>query len=104
MDKIVYLIGTGATMAEMEHQGIESYLSMPVIDEAVYEMSESHGGKYKQLHDNFSEEMTKIQSQINNRNIQFKEQLSNQLWHFLYTHINQIDYRFRDFFIEKGVT
>ncbi len=54
MDKIVYLIGTGATMAEMEHQGIESYLSMPVIDEAVYEMSKSHGGKYKQLHDNFA--------------------------------------------------
>lgn len=54
MDKIVYLIGTGATMAEMEHQGIESYLSMTEIDEAIYEMSKNDGGKYEQFHDNFA--------------------------------------------------
>lgn len=54
MNKVVYLIGTGATMAEMEHQGLESRLSMTEIDEAVYEMSKSDGGKYKELHDNFA--------------------------------------------------
>lgn len=54
MDKILYLIGAGAAMAEMEHQGIESHLSMEDIGEAVYEMSKTEGGKYARLHDDFS--------------------------------------------------
>jgi hypothetical protein len=54
MDKILYLIGAGAAMAEMEHQGIESRLRMEDIDEAVYQMSKLEGGKYAQLHDDFA--------------------------------------------------
>ena len=59
---------------------------------------------HKVLHEKFSNEITKIQSQINNRNIKFKEKLSNELWGYLYKHINEVDYQYRDFFIEKGVT
>lgn len=54
MDRILYLVGAGATMAEMEHQGIESRLSMEDIDKAVYEMSKTEGGKYAQLHDEYA--------------------------------------------------
>lgn len=54
MDRILYLVGSGATMAEMEHQGIERHLSMEDIDEAVYKMSKIVDGKYARLHDYFS--------------------------------------------------
>ena len=50
----MYLVGSGATMAEMEHQGIESHLSMTEIEEAVYKMSKAADGKYARLHDDLS--------------------------------------------------
>jgi len=53
MDKIVYLIGTGATMAEMNHQGVESYLTMTEIEKNILRMSNEIEGKYKELRNNF---------------------------------------------------
>lgn len=53
MDKIVYLIGSGATMAEMQHEGIESYLKMTEIEKGILEMSINANGKYAELHDRF---------------------------------------------------
>lgn len=59
---------------------------------------------HKKLHDKFSAEMIKIQSQINNRNIKFKKKLSSMLWDWLYRHINTVDYQYREFFKEKGLS
>ena len=53
MDTIVYLFGAGATVAEMQFQGIEHHLSMEDIGEAVYRMSSDQGGTYAALHDSF---------------------------------------------------
>lgn len=58
---------------------------------------------HKRQHDHFVDEMANIQSQINNRNIKFKASLSTLLWDWLYKHINEVDYHYRDFFLEKGV-
>lgn len=58
---------------------------------------------HKRLHDKFVEEMAKIQSQINNRNVKFKGSLSTLLWNWLYGHINEIDFRYREFFLSQGV-
>ncbi len=59
---------------------------------------------HKKKHDNFVEELLKIKMQINGRNIKFKKKLSTMLWDWLYQHINETDYAYRDFFIEKGVS
>ena len=56
---------------------------------------------HKKLHDKFSAEMIKMQSQINNRNIKFKKKLSSMLWDWLYNHINTVDYQYREFFQKK---
>lgn len=58
---------------------------------------------HKKLHDKFSAQMIKLQSDINNRNIKFKKKLSSLLWDWLYHHINEIDYQYRDFFLSKGL-
>jgi len=58
---------------------------------------------HKKLHDKFSADMVKIQAQINNRNITFKKKLSSLLWDWLYKHINEVDYRYREFFRSKGL-
>jgi len=58
---------------------------------------------HKRLHDKFIDEMAKIQSQINNRNIKFKGKMNTLLWNWLYVHINDVDFRYRDFFLSKGV-
>lgn len=59
---------------------------------------------HKNQHDKFVEELAKIQSQINNRNIRFKGKLGTLLWDWLYHHINEVDYGYREFFREKGLT
>ena len=59
---------------------------------------------HKKLHDKFSAEMVKLQSDINNRNIKFKTKMSSLLWDWLYHHINEIDYQYRDFFLSKGLS
>lgn len=55
MDKIVYLFGTGSTMGEMQHQGIEGYyhLGMTEIEKNILQLSTNINGKYKELHDIF---------------------------------------------------
>ena len=59
--------------------------------------------RHKTLHEKFVKELANIQSQINNRNIRFKGKLSTMLWNWLYNHINVEDYKYREFFLEKGV-
>ncbi|MFQ5643042.1 MAG: bacteriohemerythrin [Thiogranum sp.] len=59
---------------------------------------------HKKLHDKFSAEMLKMQSEINNRNIRFKKKMSSLLWDWLYHHINEIDYKYREFFQSKGLS
>ena len=54
MQKIVYLIGTGATMAEMLRQGIESDITMRGIGNSVLEISKGIGGKYWRLQQELS--------------------------------------------------
>ena len=65
-----------------------------------YPAYESH----KKLHDKFTAEMLKMQGEINNRNIKFKSKMSSLLWDWLYHHINEVDYQYRDFFQGKGLT
>lgn len=59
---------------------------------------------HKRLHDKFVKELGKIQSQINNRNVKFKGKMSTLLWDWLYEHINQVDFAYRNFFLEKGIS
>lgn len=58
---------------------------------------------HKKLHDKFVAQMAQIQSQINNRNVKFKGKLKTLLWSWLYGHINEIDFKYRDFFHSKGL-
>jgi hemerythrin len=58
---------------------------------------------HKKMHDKFVEEMARIQSQINNRNVKFKGKLKTLLWSWLYGHINEVDFKYRDFFLSKGL-
>jgi hypothetical protein len=53
MNKIAYLIGNGATLAEMSRQGIESNLSMEAIGDSVLKMSEDINGEYWKLYQKF---------------------------------------------------
>ena len=59
---------------------------------------------HKVQHDKFVQDLAKIQSQINDRNVKFKGRMSTLLWEWLYNHINEIDVEYRDFFAEKGLT
>ena len=59
---------------------------------------------HKVQHDKFVEDLTKIQSQINDRNVKFKGKMSTLLWDWLYHHINEIDVEYRDFFADKNLT
>ena len=72
------------------------------------ELMIAHGypdySSHKRLHDKFADELGKIQSQINNRNLKFKGKLSTLLWDWLYHHINEVDFVYREFFLEKGVS
>lgn len=58
---------------------------------------------HKQIHNKFIEEMRRIQSQINNRNVKFKGKMQTLLWGWLYGHINEVDYKYREFFLSKGL-
>lgn len=59
---------------------------------------------HKKLHDDFTAEMIKMQGEINNRNIRFKKKMSSLLWDWLYHHINEVDYQYREFFQQKGLS
>ncbi|MCP3867346.1 MAG: hemerythrin family protein [Gammaproteobacteria bacterium] len=58
---------------------------------------------HKVLHEKFAKQLAEVQSQINSRNIKFKGKLTDMLWGWLYHHINEVDYEYRDFFMEKGI-
>ena len=49
MKKIIYLIGAGATQAEMDHAGVEADTTMAGISENVLEMSRNNSGPYSKL-------------------------------------------------------
>lgn len=72
------------------------------------DMMETHAypgfPEHKRQHDRFVEELARIQSQINNRNADFRGRLGSLLWDWLYKHINETDYQYREFFREKGVS
>ncbi len=57
---------------------------------------------HKRMHDDFLQKMQKIQSQINNRNIRFIRKMDTLLWDWFYHHINEVDYKYREFFLERG--
>jgi hemerythrin len=59
---------------------------------------------HKVQHDKFVNDLAKIQSQINDRNIKFKGKMSTLLWDWLYHHINEVDVEYREFFGDKGLT
>ncbi len=59
--------------------------------------------RHRTLHEKFIKDLANVQSQINNRNIRFKGKLSTMLWNWLFNHINVEDYKYREFFLEKGV-
>jgi len=59
---------------------------------------------HKSQHDKFVNDLAKVQSQINDRNLKFKGKLSTLLWDWLYKHINEVDVEYREFFADKGLT
>jgi hemerythrin-like metal-binding protein len=71
------------------------------------ELMKAHGYPYfdahKQLHDRFVNDLIKVQSKINNRKIAFKEKFGSMLWDWLINHINEEDYKYREFFRDKGL-
>lgn len=58
---------------------------------------------HKRLHDRFIEELIDVQSRINNRSVSFKKKFGAMLWNWLVHHINEEDYKYRDFFLGKGL-
>jgi hemerythrin len=71
------------------------------------ELLKKHGypdfDAHKRLHVKFIDDLIKIQSKINNRKIDFKEKFGTMLWDWLIHHINEVDYKYREFLREKGV-
>ncbi len=71
------------------------------------QLMQEHGYPYfdahKRLHDKFVNDLIKIQSKINNRKVAFKEKFGTMLWDWLIHHINVEDYKYREFFREKGL-
>ncbi|GJL81340.1 MAG: hypothetical protein DHS20C01_09740 [marine bacterium B5-7] len=72
------------------------------------ELMREHGypgfDSHKRLHDRFIEDLVKVQSQINNRKVAFKKKFGTMLWDWLIHHINEEDYKYRQFFRDKGLT
>ncbi len=58
---------------------------------------------HKNLHDRFVADLVKVQSQINNREMRFKKKFGSMLWDWLIHHINEEDYKYREFFRDKGL-
>lgn len=71
------------------------------------ELMKAHGyplfDAHKRLHDKFVSDLIKVQSKINNRKIAFKEKFGTMLWDWLIHHINVEDYKYRQFFRDKGL-
>ncbi|MFC1664208.1 bacteriohemerythrin [Pseudomonadota bacterium] len=71
------------------------------------ELLQKHGypdfEAHKRLHVKFVDDLIKVQSKINNRKIDFKEKFGSMLWDWLIHHINEVDYKYREFLQEKGL-
>ena len=59
---------------------------------------------HKQIHDRFVLELIKVKSQINNRDPAFRKKFGPMLWNWLMHHINEEDYKYRDFFRGRKIT
>ena len=55
----------------------------------------------KKQHDKFLEKMLKVQEDIRDRSIKFKDDFRSMLWDWLIHHINEIDVDYREFFKSK---
>jgi|SaaInl4_150m_RNA_FD_contig_41_1473458_length_593_multi_3_in_0_out_0_1 hemerythrin len=56
----------------------------------------------KKQHDKFIERMLKVQENIRDRKIKFKDDFKAMLWDWLIHHINEIDVEYRGFLKAKG--
>ncbi|KAA3632421.1 MAG: hypothetical protein DWQ08_03505 [Proteobacteria bacterium] len=59
---------------------------------------------HKRIHDRFVEDLVKVQSRINNREARFRHRFGSMLWDWLIHHINEEDYKYREFFRGKGIS
>lgn len=59
--------------------------------------------EHKRMHDKFVADLAKVQSRINNREARFKKKFGSMLWNWLIHHINEEDYKYREFFRSKGL-
>lgn len=59
--------------------------------------------KQKEQHDAFLNKTIKIQDQIKGREIKFKGKLDSMLLNWLIVHINEEDFKYREFFHNKGI-
>ncbi len=70
-----------------------------LMKEHQYPAYEAH----KRLHDQFTANLIDVQSKINNRKVAFGRKIAALLWDWLMHHINEEDYKYREFFQEKGL-
>ncbi len=72
------------------------------------ELMQTHGYPYfdahKRLHDTFIADLVDVQSRINNRKVSFKKKFGSMLWDWLIHHINVEDFKYREFFVGKGLS
>ncbi|MCZ7597540.1 MAG: bacteriohemerythrin [Gammaproteobacteria bacterium] len=62
-----------------------------------------HYAAHKAIHDRFVNDLVRVKSDINNRRAGFEERFSSMLWDWLIHHINEEDYKYREFFRGKGL-
>ena len=72
-------------------------------EELMREHGYPHFDAHKRLHDKFVNDLIDVQSKINNRKVAFKEKFGAMLWNWLIHHINEEDYKYREFFRNKGL-
>jgi hemerythrin-like metal-binding protein len=103
---------SGKTPTQRDWQRIDSLFSKVTRyvqthfreeEELMKEHGYPHFETHKHLHDKFVEDLIKVQSKINNRKVAFKERFGAMLWNWLIHHINEEDYKYREFFRKKGL-
>jgi len=58
---------------------------------------------HKQMHEKFVAQLIDVQSKINDRKVEFKDRFGSMLWNWLKHHINEEDYKYREFFRQQGL-
>ncbi|MDZ7751024.1 MAG: bacteriohemerythrin [Gammaproteobacteria bacterium] len=70
-------------------------------------LMQAHGypdfAAHKRLHDDFVKQLIDVQSKINDRRVEFKDRFGVMLWNWLKHHINEEDYKYREFFRAEGL-